>query len=365
MKDCNIVKDWPENELEQVVSCPVCGSDGRRLLYKGLTDKVYYSVPGMWQLQQCLKCESAFLDPRPTPSSIWRAYTNYVTHKSTEVDIPLTEMNFRQRLRRALSNGYINSKYGANLQPSSRLGKWLLPLIYGKQGEIDHALRGLPMLVKGEKRKVLDIGCGSGSFLKVAMQLGWEVQGIDPDSKAASAASQVSGLCVEQGGLPKTRFQDSTFDVVTLSHVIEHTHDPVASLREAYRLLKPGGRIWVATPNLKSGSCRYFHMNWIGLHPPAHLVLFNHKSLRDVLGLAGFHNVRVAKMSLHSKGYFHMSWRISRGEEPFSATGSPLPLYLRLLALVSDLLSVLQINRREEIVMIATKPATTTSAQSS
>lgn len=360
MKQRDVVADWPENEIERVAVCPVCGHNGRRLLHKGLTDRVYRCAPGMWNLHQCLQCDTAFLDPRPTPASIWRAYTNYDTHKPSDNELPLSMLGFRQRLRRALRNGYINSRYGANLQPASKLGRWVVPLLYGKQGEIDHSLRSLPRLKKGESKKVLDIGCGSGSFLRDAMQLGWEVQGIDPDSKAAS---QVAGLRVEQGGLPQTRFKDATFDVVTLSHVIEHTHDPVASLREVFRLLKPGGLIWVSTPNVSSVSHYRFRSNWIGLHSPAHLVLFSHKNIKHALRAAGFNDMRVADMFPQARGYYHMSLRLALGEDPFAATGSPLPFYLRLMGLVSDLLAALLPNRREELVVTAMKPIKTNSPQ--
>lgn len=360
MKGCDIVTDWPGNEVEHVPDCLVCRHQGRRLLYEGLTDRVYRCAPGVWNLHQCLQCGAAYLDPRPTPSSIWRAYTSYYTHKPSDNEPTLSTLGFRQRLRRALRNGYINSRYGANLQPASMLGRWVVPTLYGKQGQIDHGLRNLPRLRKGESRNVLDIGCGSGAFLKKAMQLGWEAQGIDPDSKAAA---QVAGLRVEQGALPRTKLPDATFDVVTLSHVIEHTHDPVASLREVFRLLKPGGQIWIATPNLTSDGHRRFRANWIGLHPPAHLVLFNHVSIMHALSAAGFEGLRFSGMHPQAGGYYHMSWRVALGEEPFAATGSPLPFSLRLRGGLSDLLSVLLANRREEIIVTAKKPTEATAPQ--
>lgn len=360
MKQRDVVADWPESEIERVMDCPVCGHNGRRLLHKGLTDITFRCAPGMWNLHQCLQCDTAFLDPRPTPASIWRAYTNYYTHKPLGNELPLSTMGFRQRLRRALRNGYINSRYGANLQPASRLGRWVVPLLYGKQGEIDHSLRSLPRLIKGESKKVLDIGCGDGSFLRIAMQLGWVVQGIDPDSKLTS---HIDGISIEQGGFPKTRFQDATFDVVTLSHVIEHTHDPVASLQEVYRLLKPGGKIWIATPNVSSVGHRWFGSHWIGLQSPGHLVLFSHKAIMHGLSTAGFNDMRVADMFPQATGYYHMSWRLALGEDPFASTGTPLPFYLRLMGLVSNLLYAFLPSCREELVVTATKPIEVTSPQ--
>jgi SAM-dependent methyltransferase len=233
------------------------------------------------------------------------------------------------------------------------IGRWLVPMLYRKQGEIDHRLRSLPRLKKGEVRKILDIGCGSGAFIKDAMNLGWEAYGLDPDP---NAGAKMAGLCVVRGGLPETGLPDTSFDVVTLSHVIEHTHDPVASLHEVFRLLKPGGQAWITTPNVTSDGHRRFHENWIGLHPPAHLILFSPTSIMHALDIAGFEGRIFAGMHPPTAGYYHMSWLVERGESPFGEGVSPLPFSLRIRAALDDLLASLSPNRREEIVVIAKKP---------
>lgn len=344
--------EWRAEELEHVSCCPVCGHEERRLLYGGLTDRVYASAPGAWDLHECLCCGAAFLDPRPTPASIWRAYTRYCTHKPPGEPIAPGPEGGLRLLRRALRNGYINAKYGTNLQPSSSLGRWVVPLLGSKQGEIDHGLRHLPPRTEDAPGSVLDIGCGDGSFLRTAMELGWQATGIDPDPKASGYAA---GARVQQGGLPATGLQSASYDVVTLSHVIEHTHDPVASLREVFRLLRPGGQVWIATPNVLAEGHRRFGANWIGLHPPAHLVVFSHAALRRALQLAGFEAPRLCAM--HPQvGNDHLSWRLTRGELPFSDGAPELPRSFRLRRLLSDLRSAWQPNRREEVVMTARRP---------
>jgi SAM-dependent methyltransferase len=184
------------------------------------------------------------------------------------------------------------------------------------------------------------------------MELGWEVTGIDPDPKVAG---QAAGLRVQQGGLPDTGLTSESFDEVTLSHVIEHTHDPVASLREVFRLLRPGGQVWIATPNVRSDGHRWFRANWIGLHPPAHLVLFNHTALWRALQLAGFEVPRLCAMR-SQVGQDHLSWRLSKGELPFSSAAVGLPTSLKFRRAMSDLCSVWTPSRREEIVVIARRP---------
>jgi len=144
--------------------------------------------------------------------------------------------------------------------------------------------------------------------------------------------------------------------VVTLSHVIEHVHDPVACLREVFRLCKPGGQVWITTPNLESYGHRRFREHWIGLQPPNHLVLFTRSSIMHALNAAGFERLHFSSMHPQAVGYFHMSWRVARGENPFGAEGSPLPFSHRIAGMLADLKAALLPHRREEIVVMARKP---------
>ena len=217
----NNLESWPKEGLETVQACPVCGNIVRVLMYSDLTDRVFYCASGKWNLYKCQKCESAYLDPRPTPSTIGQAYSDYYTHEPATEVLNYSEMSFCQRFRRALHNGYVNRRYNAHLKLSSFLGGWIIPFFFFKKGEIDHSYRNLPPLPAGGG-KVLDIGCGSGYFLAAAAQIGWESFGVDPDPKVSA---QKTGYKVLQGNLPDIDFPDNYFDVITLSHVIEHTHD--------------------------------------------------------------------------------------------------------------------------------------------
>jgi hypothetical protein len=71
---------WPDDDLERVNCCPVCGKEERKLLHAGLTDRVFFCAPGNWDLFSCIDCGSAFLDPCPTAESISQAYQSYLTH---------------------------------------------------------------------------------------------------------------------------------------------------------------------------------------------------------------------------------------------------------------------------------------------
>jgi len=276
---------WPADGVEEVMACPICGSKKRSLLYEELTDKIFFCAPGEWKLYRCDSCESGYLNPRPTPETIGMAYTNYFTHHSEEVD----EMSGFRKLRRALANGYHNKKYGTNKSPSNIFGYWLAMLLPSQRAFLDAAMRHLPHPQPGNR--LLDVGCGSGDFLMHAMDAGWEVIGVDPDPKAVEMTHSRS-LDVRYGGIDAVSDMQESFDGITLSHVIEHVHDPLSLLNECYRLIKPGGWIWIETPNINAlGHC-HFKNNWRGLEPPRHLVIFNHTSLKKSLINIGFCDIK-------------------------------------------------------------------------
>jgi 2-polyprenyl-3-methyl-5-hydroxy-6-metoxy-1,4-benzoquinol methylase len=188
-------------------------------------------------------------------------------------------------LARALANGYRNRRYGGKLEPDSKLGPWLIPLFPRLRRVLDREVRYLPK--HKPDGKLLDVGFGSGQFLNLAKRIGWQVSGADPDPAAVNSALKV-GLEVRQGGIEA--FADATgqFDVITLNHVIEHVHDPIETLKQAFLLLKPGGVVFLETPNIDSCGHLDFKEHWRGLEIPRHLVIFNWSSMLKSLNDIGF-----------------------------------------------------------------------------
>lgn len=112
--------------------------------------------------------------------------------------------------------------------------------------------------------------------------LGWEPTGIDFDADAA-AVGRAAGLDIRLGRLEDAGFAPQSFDAITICHAIEHVHDPVALLRQALGLLRPGGVLWIATPNLASYAHGRYGRHWRGLEAPRHLVLFDRRSLGEAI----------------------------------------------------------------------------------
>lgn len=138
---------------------------------------------------------------------------------------------------------------------------------------------------------ILDVGCGSGHFLKVAIEMGWKAHGTEI---ASSAFEQLSRLGINSfcGKLESANYAGEFFDVVYCSEVIEHLVDPMTLLREIGRILRPGGLLYLTTPNFDSLSRRVLGSKWrvIGKE---HICYFTPGSLARAIREAGFHRVAV------------------------------------------------------------------------
>jgi 2-polyprenyl-3-methyl-5-hydroxy-6-metoxy-1,4-benzoquinol methylase len=281
--------EWSAASLEAVDSCPLCGSPDRRIEIESLTDTIYGSAPGTWQFLRCAACRSAYLSPRPTPDCIGLAYEIYSTHVADERSVPSGLVRW---LKRAIANGYRNHCFGTRLRPSSALGAMLGVLLPRTAVQLRAEGRGLDQW-RAQNRRVLDVGCGSGGFLAVARQMGWDCFGVEMDAVAADVARHQGARILAERIEQLDAAYDGFFDAVTLSHVIEHVYDPVHTLLECARVLRPGGHLWVETPNIESIGYNLYGRFWRGFDTPRHLILFNHESLQLALRRAGLINIRV------------------------------------------------------------------------
>ena len=274
-------------------------------------------------------CIRDSLNPRPDRSSIHKAYGTYYTHESTDNNQkPVEELSKLRKIRRMLVNGYYNYHHGTRRAPANVLGAWLLFLYPRFRKTLKAQFRYLPKPEAGQS--LLDIGCGNGNFLSLAAEVGWKVSGVDPDPKALNIARS-HGYEVFQGGIEQLHGSNELFDVITMNHVIEHVHDPVDFVRSAYRLLKPGGILFIDTPNIESTGAKIYGKNWRGLEAPRHLVLFSKIGLSDILTNNGFSRVSFFPRQEVRKDIALKSFRIKLGKSPYDNTVRRLPplLFLR------------------------------------
>jgi len=164
-----------------------------------------------------------------------------------------------------------------------------------------------------EGGRILDVGCGSGFFLRALDAKTWDRFGVELSSAAAGAAGRALGSGhVLSGTLTQSTWADSSFDVVTFWSALEHTNEPRANLREARRIIKPGGSLIVQLPNAASYQARIFRGDWFALDAPRHRYHFTLNTLDRLLSETGFqiydktyfsraHNSHALRQSLKAK----------------------------------------------------------------
>lgn len=122
---------------------------------------------------------------------------------------------------------------------------------------------------------LLDIGAGTGDFLKIAKNKGWKVYGMEPNQDAAKLA-RTKGIELKP---TLSYFNNHQFDVITLWHVLEHIPNLEETIRNLNQLLTPNGILIIAVPNYKSFDAKYYQEYWAAYDVPRHLWHFSRKSI--------------------------------------------------------------------------------------
>jgi SAM-dependent methyltransferase len=232
--------------------CPLCGSDRRETLWIG-RDRLL-GRPGEFPVVQCLECSFVYLYPRPAPESLSSFYPD----------------------------DYFPLQAGAESPEAIAEAEGLLRRVQGWCARNDKT-----------NTNVLDLGCGTGLFLKMARDAGFQVQGVEMSASAVAVARQVYGLPVEQGDIGSVELPAESFDVVTMWHVLEHLPEPVTALRRVHRLLNPGGLLLFALPNIDSYEARTYRRRWYSLDAPRHLGHFSPATAERAVTDAGFRLERI------------------------------------------------------------------------
>ncbi len=284
----------------------------------------------------------------PLEADLGQAYRRYFTHQ--------WPLNLERRAVQYVKAGYLALRYGYRadlvgaLQRALGLVACLVPF---RRAGLDALVCHLSALPRG---RLLDVGCGDGQIVEFMQRLGWQAEGVDFDPPAVEIAKG-KGLRVHVGTLPAQAYVENSFDAIVLSHFIEHVPDPAALLCECRRILRPGGRLIILTPNVSSWGHRKFGRAWFALDPPRHLHLFTPVALRALVERSGL-QVHTATTSLRNIGTILLGscaiQRTSRFER-----NVPLPLPWRLRAMILQFAARLAWNRNpelgEEIDLVAKK----------
>ena len=170
-----------------------------------------------------------------------------------------------------------------------------------------------------EDKKLLDVGCGTGDFLKTAKENSWKVFGIEPNENAraiANSKSENSVFNIEH----LLKFEPQSFDVITLWHVLEHLPKLESQISVFESLLKPNGRLVIAVPNYKSYDAKYYKNFWAAFDVPRHLWHFSQTSISRLVKIKNMEVVKTAPMSFDAYYVSLLSEKYKNGSmNPFKA----------------------------------------------
>ncbi|WP_299363699.1 class I SAM-dependent methyltransferase [Winogradskyella sp.] len=149
---------------------------------------------------------------------------------------------------------------------------------------------------KTEEKALLDIGCGTGDFLETALKDSWEITGIEPNENARQIANSKTNNAVFEIERLKT-FEENSFDVITLWHVLEHLPNLEMHIKLIKHLLKPNGTLVIAVPNFKSHDAKHYKNFWAAYDVPRHLWHFSKTSISKMLIKEGIQLKKVLPLS--------------------------------------------------------------------
>jgi 2-polyprenyl-3-methyl-5-hydroxy-6-metoxy-1,4-benzoquinol methylase len=236
------------------------------------------------------RCGTLIKDLYDTRHGVTGSFSIYVcpscglgaTHSVQENLSALYERVLQDRSRRWYREWYqtlVRSSLGARVRLHLDRANSFLNLL---------SFTGLP-----QNARLLDIGCGIGDWMMLFRSQGLDVYGVDLNPKAVQIAvgRGLNVRCMHAEGLAK---DNERFDVVVLSQLLEHIRDPVSLLLKLHDLLRPGGKLLIAVPNLNSRYRERLGRNWINWYVPFHLFHYTESSLRLILSRAGYEIVQIA-----------------------------------------------------------------------
>lgn len=236
----------PSSERHPVKACLAC--QGLRLHYLFSTAE--------FRVVRCADCSLLFLNPQPSDADLAQIYrADYFLGSDTEAG------------RQAVSE---------MKQATARLYLEEICRYAGRQNG-----------------RLLEVGCGDGDFLAVAEAAGWQVTGVEYSPAACEQARRrLKNGEVHCGELSQVGLPAEQFDLCVLSDVIEHVRNPLEFLRVIHRLLKPGGAVFIATPDIDSWSARFLKQKWMEFKAE-HLTYFGRQTIQTALAKTGFREVIV------------------------------------------------------------------------
>lgn len=277
----------------ETVPCDLCGSDRWEKVISGHDHLT--GLPGSFQFVRCLECGLIRQNPRLIPPALDAYYPENYPSFALSVES-------RKNAIRRIDHRYGQLKRVRVVRRLCRTGR------------------------------LLDVGCGTGDFLFEVNHTGnWQALGVEPNPYACGYVRRVLGLDVICGTLGAASLASAAFDVVTMWNTLEHVHDPRHNLKQAYRVLRPGGVLIFSVPVVHSLLRQWFGSYWAEWDLPRHMCIFSHHTVERFLQETGFH-LRAVRSLFTEYRVFRMSLQNWASEHVSSDTvRRALPVLLRFL----------------------------------
>jgi len=229
----------------EYVSCNLCGSSDTRLLYKAFSTR--YNQPEQFNLVKCNGCGLVYTNPRIKPEFIARYYPGHYKYHEQRM------ISFCERLY-----------YMYHRNPKTKKGK------------------------------VLDVGCGNGSYLYFLKNRGWDCYGTEINEALINfIKSKLNLKKIFKCQLYEIDLPGNYFDLITFWGSLEHIDDPFKTLTKAHELLKPCGKIIIWIPNIESLEAKLFKKFWHHLEIPTHYYQFSPETICHLLRKIGYKIYRI------------------------------------------------------------------------
>jgi len=208
-----------------------------------------------YSYRRCYKCNVVFINPFPTMQQLEKAYSDsYYGSEDNE----------------KFSNSFVVEVISYfSKRRAKRLSKKLSP-----------------------NAKIMDFGCGNGRFLEHLsdMNMNYQLHGLEIDTKAALRANKrLNGKAwIHTVSELDMHFSSNSFDAITCIHVFEHTLTPANLLNDFSKLIKPGGKLMIVIPNIKSIQYKVFKEKWFHIDPPRHIHFYYPALLTSEMQSRGF-----------------------------------------------------------------------------
>jgi len=244
------------NKLHHLNSCPICNSS---ILGIYLRADDYFLTHEHFKIDACNNCGFRFTNPRPSKQDIFRYYesVDYISHSNIQSGILNKIYHFVRTFTLKSKNRIIGN--------------------YFKSGNL------------------LDIGCGSGEFLNNMQKNHFIVTGIEPNNGARIFAREYYKLNVFDE-VEIENLKASTFEVITMWHVLEHVYYLEERIKQIQNLLSQDGILVVAVPNSSSWDAKHYGKYWAAFDLPRHLYHFETSSIKNLFEKYGFKLVKIKPM---------------------------------------------------------------------